>query len=149
MTTTPLPLEGGTERINRVGLVVLALIVLVAGYLTLRAILPTGGASPKSADLISASIERPAAGDTIGGNAVSITVRASSPDGVASVEIWARHKGEWTKLTTLTNSPYTFVWNTSSLAKPYAVTLTVHVTDKKGNTAIDPGGWREDIVLVP
>ncbi len=140
----PLP-DLNVSKINKVGLLSLILILGVALYLTVKAILPSF--SETKVGIISGQILSPNTSDVIAGNKVEIKAEAKSPDGIGKVEFWAKHAGSWEKIGTVENSPYTFVWDTSEIKKPYAVTLTIHITDKKGNSVSDPGGWREDIIL--
>lgn len=147
VTEEPLPPDKAISKINKIGLLSLVLILGIALYLTIKAIMPTF--SKENIGVISGQILSPNTADVISGNKVEIKAQAQSPDGIGKVEFWAKHAGEWKKIGTVENSPYTFVWDTSALKKPYAVTLTIHVTDKKGNSVSDPGGWKEDIVLTP
>ena len=143
----PLP-DRAVSKINKIGLGSLIFILGAALFLTIRAMLPTFS-RPNSVGVISGQILSPNTSDVISGNKVEIKAEAQSPDGIANVEFWAKHAGQWQKLGTVERQPYTFVWDTSSLKKPYAATLTVHISDKKGHNISDPGGWKEDIILTP
>ena len=143
----PLP-DRAVSKINKIGLVILVFILGAALFLTIRAIRPTLSQS-NNVGVISGQILSPNTSDVISGDKVEIRAEAQSPDGIANVEFLAKHAGQWQKLGTIEKQPYTFVWDTSSLKKPYATTLTIHIRDKKGHNISDPGGWKEDIILTP
>ena len=86
-------------------------------------------------------ITSPANNSTI--NACPINIQADASDnmsGVDYVEFHANYNGGWNHLGNDSTSPYSFNWNCSTI-NDQNVVLTIHVRDKAGNEAMDPGGY--------
>jgi Bacterial Ig domain len=83
----------------------------------------TGGATPPTT-----SITSPTNGATVSGT-VNITATASGPSGVAKVEIYI----DGSLATTLTSTPYTYAWNTTTVANG-SHSLLSKAYDSAGNS---------------
>lgn len=140
------------KKLNPLGLIVLVIIFSLAFALTYLAVFRSKPSQNSSDDvtLPSGRIVSPRSGSVFSQNNIPITVDASDDrSGVKNVEIFYKNLGVWQKLTTLTQPPFVYNWDVSTL-NIQSVTLDIHVTDNAGNIRnTNADGWQEDIVIIP
>lgn len=91
-------------------------------------------------------ITSPSAGSAT--NSCPITIQADASDdqsGVDFVEFHVWYDGSWHHIGNDSTAPYSMSWDCSGVSDQM-VWLTIHILDKAGNEAMDPGGY-VDIIL--
>jgi hypothetical protein len=89
------------------------------------------------------AILSPADGSIVGPGSVPLVANAwddAGGSGVEQVEFWVQYDGRWHLVSRDYTDPYTCPWVIPDGLESQDIEIGIHVMDKAGNVAIDPGG---------
>lgn len=134
--------------INPLGVVVFAVVIIVAVFLIAKPLLErkTTTASVNTAD----EIISPLSGQIIKDNRLQVELKADDPSKIAKVQFWGKTyvDNSWSVIGEVESAPFKFNWQIPQEFQNKAVAITAHVYLKDGNVVNDPGGWREGIIIL-
>ena len=138
--------------INPLGVIALIIFGLIILFLIARPLISQK--APISLEEQSVSVGgriiKPAAGDIVRSNLMTIELSVDEPQKAQKVQFWAKiyADGKWQMIGEITSAPFKLNWQITDTYQNKAIALTSHIYQKDGNIIKDPGGWREGIIIL-